>query len=231
MALSFSLIPKNYRLNQGKASSGLSSRREESDLSALGAWKSERTSKSQSGSLSGLTSVLGFDLNSSVLSHLVRDDTSKVSAVDKKVSSSLTKEFVSALEAQAKEDAKAGVYGKDGKAEALRAEQMKQYISPDRDSAIAQVTKLLANGSTMEKVSLRGLPYTASISGTTAEIYDASGETIARCDRKSGKWESVATKAESQFRTASSSIYDEAYRAEEYRASHAGGGLSLNIRT
>ena len=125
-----------------------------------------------------------------------------------------------ALKAQAKEDAEAGTYGKDGKASELRAKQMKKYISPDRDSAIAQVSKLLASSSIgsmgSSTVRLSGLPYTVKISkgwnGTSAEIYDEYGEKFASYDSKSGVWKTVTTKAESQFQTASSSIYDEAYR-------------------
>ena len=138
-----------------------------------------------------------------------------------KVSGGLTKEYTDALKAQAREDAEAGVYGKDGKASELRASQMKKCVSPDRESAIAQVTKLLAGSSLgglgSGTVRLSGLPYTAKVSkgrdGTVAEIYDEYGEKFASYDSKSGVWKTVTTKAESQFQTASSSIYDEAYRA------------------
>jgi len=146
-----------------------------------------------------------------------------VSTVSSKVSSGLTKEYVSALETQAKKDAQAGAYGKDGKMSEPRAEQMKKYISPDRDSAIAQVSKLLSASSFQKAgastVKLSGLPYTATVTkgrnGTTAEIFDEYGEKFASYDGKTGEWKKIATKAEAQFQTASSSIYDEAYRAAQ----------------
>ena len=169
------------------------------------------------------------------VSGILGSDVSEVSgAVSGKVDKGLTKEYVSALEAQAKADAADGVYGKDGKASQLREEQMKKHISPDRDGAISQVSKLLSastsGGIGSTTVKLSGLPYTASItkglSGTTAEIFDENGEKFASYDSKSGEWKSVATKAESQFQTASSSIYDEAYRAAQAGAGGKSSGLN-----
>ena len=174
----------------------------------------------------------------STLSQLFQTDVSDVSAVSSKASSAMTKDYVAALEAQAKSDAEAGTYGKDGKAAELRDKQMEKYVSPDRDAAIAQVSKLLTSGSMVSaKVKLTGLPYTVSItkgrSGTTAELYDEYGEKFASYDSKSGQWKSVATKAETQFKTASSSIYDEAYRAAQPKSGGAAnsGASSLDVRT
>ena len=178
--------------------------------------KSSSVLHSKSLSQSGLS--ISRSYIKSKVSEILSSDVSDIGDVSSKVNSSLTKDYVSALEDQAKADAKAGTYGKDGKAAELRDTQMKKYVSPDRDAAIAQVSKLLTSGSVVSStVKLTGLPYTASItkgrSGTTAELYDEYGEKFASYDSKSGQWKSVTTKAESQFQTASSSIYDEAYRA------------------
>lgn len=164
----------------------------------------------------------------SKVSEILSSDGSDVSS---KVNSGLTKEYAGALEDQAKKDAADGVYEKDGKASALRDAQMEKYVSPDRDKAIAQASKLLTGGTVVSTtVRLSGLPYTASItkgrSGTTAELYDENGERFARYDSKNGKWETVATKAETQFKTASRSIYDKAYRAAQ---SKTDGGASSRL--
>ena len=192
-----------------------------------GAYLSRKSSvllKLKSGSvLSGrLSSKSGSSISRSYtkskVSELLKSDVLDVSGVSNKANSGLTKDYVSKLEAQAKADAGAGTYGKDGKSDKLRDEQMKKYVSPDRDAAIAQASRLLTRVSAAStKTKLTGLPYTVSISkgrsGTTAELYDEYGEKFASYDSKSGQWKSVTTKAESQFQTASSSIYDEAYRA------------------
>lgn len=217
----FSGIPRNYRTSM-RRTSGLSSMRSRTTLSRFGSLKSGKLFKLKSGSLFNGSSVSRKSTKSS-LSKIIRSDIVNVSTVSNKVSSGLTKEYVSALETQAKQDAQAGACGKDGKASELRAEQMKKYISPDRDSAIAQVSKLLSVGSFQKAgtntVKLSGLPYTATVTkgwkGTTAEIFDEYGEKFASYDGKTDEWKNISTKAEAQFRTASSSIYDEAYRAAQ----------------
>ena len=215
--MSFNGIPRSYSLRMGKLSSGLKPTKSRQAMSLM--------SSLRGGGLSGglLGSGLSVSRTSirSAVSKLIRSDTSDSGAVSGKVSGGLTKEYTDALKAQAREDAEAGVYGKDGKASELRASQMKKCVSPDRESAIAQVSKLLAGSSLgglgSGTVRLSGLPYTAKVSkgrdGTVAEIYDEYGEKFASYDSKSGVWKTVTTKAESQFKTASSSIYDEAYRA------------------
>ena len=215
--MSFGGIHRSYYFRMGKTSSGLRSMRSRSATSLL----SSLRSGGLAGNLLSSGSAISRKSIRSAVSKIIRSDTSDASTVSNKVSGGLTEEYVDALKAQAKEDAEAGTYGKDGKASELRAKQMKKYISPDRDSAIAQVSKLLASSSIgsmgSSTVRLSGLPYTAKISkgwnGTSAEIYDEYGEKFASYDSKSGVWKTVTTKAESQFQTASSSIYDEAYRA------------------
>ena len=215
--MSFGGIPRSYYFRMGKASSGLRSMRSRSAASLL----SSLRSGGLSGSLLSSGSSISRKSIRSAVSKIIRSDTSDTSTVSNKVSNGLTEEYLDALKAQAKEDAEAGAYGKDGKASELRAKQMKKHISPDRESAIAQVSKFLASGSVGSMgsgtVRLSGLPYTVKVSkgrnGTTAEIYDEYGEKFASYDSKSGVWKTVTTKAESQFQTASSSIYDEAYRA------------------
>ena len=173
-----------------------------------------------SGGLLSSRSAISRKSISSAVSKTTRSDTSDTSTVSKKVNNGLTKEYVDALKAQAKEDAEAGVHGKDGKASELRAKQMEKYISPNRESAIAQVSKLLVSRSVgsmgSSTMRLSGLPYTVKVSkgwnGTSAEIYDEYGEKFASYDSKSGVWKTITTKAESQFQNASSSIYDEAYQ-------------------
>lgn len=188
---------------------------------------------SNKSSLGGVSAVSRSVIRTKV-SEILGSDVSDVGgAVSGKVDKGLTKDYVSALEAQAKADAEAGVYGKDGKAAQLREEQMKKYVSPDRDAAIAQANKVLGSGAPgSSSIKLPGLPYTMSLtkrlSGTTAELYDESGEKFAAYDSKSGQWKSVATRAESQFQTASSSIYDEAYRAAKSKT--GGGSSGLNVR-
>lgn len=223
----FSNIPRSYLTSMNRRSSGLQSIRSGSTSSLMRSLKSGGVFKFKSASLisgslsaSNKMSISRSSIKSAV-SQAIRSDVSDVSTTSDKVSKGLTKEYVAALKSQAQEDAQAGTYGKDGKASELRADQMKKYVSPDRDSAIAQASKLLPNSSARSMgtrtMRLSGLPYTVSVSqklsGTTAEIYDESGERFASYDSKSGQWKSVATKAESQFQTASSSIYDEAYRA------------------
>ena len=214
--MSFSGISRSYYF-RSKASSGLRSMKSRSASSLL----SSLRSGGLSGSLLSSGSSISRKSIRSTVSKIIRSDTSDTSTVSNKVGNGLTEEYLDALKAQAKEDAEAGTYGKDGKASELRAKQMKKYISPNRESAIAQVSKLLASGSIgsmgSSTVRLSGLPYTVKVSkgwnGTSVEIYDEYGEKFASYDSKSGKWKTVTTKAESQFQTASSSIYDEAYRA------------------
>ena len=215
--MSFRGIPRSYYFRMGKASSGLKSMCGRSAMSLLSSLKSGGLS----GSLLSSGSAISRKSIRSAVSKTIRSDTSDAGTVGNKAGNGLTEEYVDALKAQAREDAEAGVYGKGGKASELRAEQMKKYVSPDRESAIAQVSKLLASSSIggmgSGTVRLSGLPYTVKVSkgrnGTTAEIYDEYGEKFASYDSKSGGWKTVTTKAESQFQTASSSIYDEAYRA------------------
>lgn len=209
-------IPGSYSFRMRTTSSGLRSMRSRPTASLLSSFRSGGLSASM---LSSRQAVNRKSIISAVLNSM-RSDTSDADTVSNKVNNGLAKEYVDALKAQAKEDAEAGVYGKDSKASELRAEQMKKYISPNRESAIAQASKLLAGSSFgiigSSTVRLSGLPYTVKVSkgwnGTSAEIYDENGEKFASYDSKSGAWKTVATKAESQFQTASSSIYDEAYR-------------------
>lgn len=234
-------IPKSYRFRMGGASLGLRSMRSGAGMSLLGAPRSGGLFRLKSGSLPGGGAAISRKTIRSSVSKIIRSDKSEVSTVESKVSSGLTKEYVSALEAQARKDAEAGVYGKDGKAAQLRAAQMKTYISPKRDPAIAQVSNLLSGGffdnAGSNTFRLSGLPYTASVStgrnGTTAEIYDEYGERFASYDSKNGGWKTVATKAEAQFQTASSAIYDEAYRAAQPGSEDKAGnstGFGLDVR-
>lgn len=214
-------IPRSYRTSM-RRTSGLLSMRSRTASSLFSSLKSGGRFKLKSGGSLSDSSISRKSIKTSV-SKTIRSDIVNVSTVSSKVSSGLTKEYVSALETQAKRDAQAGAYGKDGKASKLRAEQMKKYISPDRDSAIAQVSKLLSVGSFQKAgvntVKLSGLSYTVTVSkgrnGTTAEIFDEYREKFASYDGKTGEWKEIATKAETQFQTASSSIYDEAYRAAQ----------------
>lgn len=170
-----------------------------------------------------------------MVDEIIRTDQTDINgSVSDKADSGLTAEYKSALEEQAKKDAGAGVYGKDGKANELRDAQMKKYVSPDRDAATAQANKLLVSSALgsagTSRVKLTGLPYTASItksaSGISAALYDERGEKFASYDGKTGKWTSIETKAESQFKTASSTIYGEAYRAAQAgKSGGAGSGL------
>ncbi|NCE64420.1 hypothetical protein D1159_07410 [Pseudoflavonifractor sp. 524-17] len=217
----FSGIPRSYRTSM-RRTSGMLSMRSRTTSSLFSSLKSGGRFKLKSGSLLNNSSI-SRKSNKTSLSKIIRSDIVNVSAVSSKVSSGLTKEYVSALETQAKKDAQAGAYGKDGKMSELRAEQMKKYISPDRDSAISQVSKLLSAGSFQKaganRAKLSGLPYTATVTkgrnGTTAEIFDEYGEKFASYDGKTGEWKKIATKAEAQFQTASSSIFGEAYRAAQ----------------
>ena len=208
-------IPVSYSFRTRTTLSGLRSMRSRPAASLLDSLRSGGLSSS----LFSRSAISRKSIGSAV-SKTTRSDTSDANTVSKKVSNGLTEEYVDALKAQAKKDAEAGVYGRDGKASELRAEQMKKYISPNRESAIAQASKLLAGISIGSigsgTVRLSGLPYTVKVSkgwnGISAEIYDEYGEKFASYDSKSGIWKTVTTRAESQFQTASSSIYDEAYR-------------------
>ena len=214
-------IPGSYSFRMRTTSSGLRPMRSRPAAPLLSSLRSGGLSGGLLSSLLSSRSAISRKSISSAVSKTTRSDTSDTSTVSKKVNNGLTEEYVDALKAQAREDAEAGVYGRDGKASELRAKQMEKYISPNRESAIAQVSKLLAGSSfgSMRSRTMRlsGLPYTVKVSngwnGTSAEIYDENGEKFASYDSKSGVWKTVTTKAESQFQTASSSIYDEAYRA------------------
>ena len=216
----FSGISRSYRTSM-RRTSGMLSMRSRTTSSRFSSLKSGGRFKLKSGSLLNNSSISRKSIKTSLSK--ISSDKVNVSTVSSKVSSGLTKEYVSALETQAKKDAQAGVYGKDNKMSELRAEQMKKYISPDRDSAISQVSKLLSAGSFQKAgantVKLSGLPYTATVTkgrnGTTADIFDEYGEKFASYDGKTGEWKKITTKAEAQFQTASSSIYDEAYRAAQ----------------
>lgn len=239
--MSFHNIPRSCRFRMGGSPLGLRSMRSGAGMSLMGSLRSGGLFKLKSGSLLDSGSAVNKKSIRSSVSKIIRSDKSDISTVDSRVSGGLTKEYVSALEAQARKDAKAGVYGKDGKASDLRTEQMKTYISPNRDAAIAQVSGLLSSslfkGTGSNTFRLSGLPYTASVSsgrnGTTAELYDEYEEKFASYDSKNGGWKTVETKAESQFRTASSAIYDEAYRAAQSGTGGKGGnnkGSGLDIR-
>lgn len=200
--------------------------------SGLGKLKSGSLTSSKLLSQGGLS--ISRNYIKSKVSKILNSDVSDISDISSKVNSGLTKDYVGALETQAKADAQAGTYGKDGKAAELQDKQMKKYVSPDRDTAIAQVSKLLTSGSLVStKVKLAGLPYTASITkerfGINAELFDEYGEKFASYDSKSGQWKSVATKAETQFKTASSSIYGEAFRAAQSGPSSDVGGSTSSV--
>lgn len=242
--MSFNGIPRSYsyRFRMGGASLGLKSMRRGAGMSLLGSLRSGGLFRLKSGSLLASGSSISKKSIRSSVSKIIHSDKSDISTVDSKVSGGLTKEYVGALETQARKDAKAGVYGQGGKASELRGEQMKTYISPNRDAAIAQVSGLLSSGlfkgAGSNTFRLSGLPYTASVSsgrnGTTAELYDEYGEKFASYDSKGGGWKTVETKAESQFKTASSAIYDEAYRAAQSGTGNGStvksGGSGLDIR-
>ena len=170
----FSNIPRSYLTGMNRGSSGLRSMRSGSTSSLMRSLKSGSVFKFKSTSLiSGSLSAsnkMSISRNSikSAVSQAIKSDVSNISTISNKVSKGLTKEYVAALKSQAQEDAQAGTYGKDGKASELRADQMKKYISPDRDAAIAQASKLLPNSSARSMgtrtMRLSGLPYTVSVS-------------------------------------------------------------------
>lgn len=234
--MSFNNIPRSYRFRMGGSSLGLRSMRSGAGISLLGSLRSGGLFRLKSGSLLGNGSEVSRKTIRTSASKLLSSDRTEISAVDSKVSGGLTKKCVSALEAQARKDAKTGVYGKDGKASELRAEQMKTYVSPNRDSAIAQVSGLLSSGLFKRTGSntfrLSGLSYTASVTtgpnGATAELYDEYGEKFASYDSKTDEWKAVTAKAEAQFQTASSSIYDEAYRAAQSGVSGNSGNKTYS---
>ncbi len=160
-----------------------------------------------------------------------KTDRAETSGTERAVTDALTEEFRAQLEAQAKKDAAAGVYNQDGAAAALRAAQMQKAVSPDRDTAIRQASRVLAAGAFQTSgqltTRLSGLPYTVTVSRsayrTAAEITDQRGERIASYDSRTGAWRAQTTRAEAQFATAASAIYDEAYRAARTPAAAASG--------
>lgn len=212
----FSSVLRNYRSSMMRTPGRLSMRGRTASA-FLASLKSGKQSKVQSGSLYGNSSVSRKSTMST------RSDVANISAISSKVSSGLTKAYTDELKAQARSDAQAGVYGKDGKASELRVGQMQKYVSPDREAAIAQASELLSSASPPKMgttaMKLSGLPYTVAVTkgrnGTTAELFDECGEKFASYDGRTGEWKKTATKAEAQFQTASSSIYDEAYRAAQ----------------
>ena len=148
--------------------------------------------------------------------------------ISPKVSSALSDEYIEQIKAQARADAAKGSYmdGYDSKQRtgfsAMRDAQMKQYVSPDREKAISQVSTALNNPKRVWKygenlLDLLGIPYTASVFKgalkTTSEIFNEDGEMIAGYHSDNGCWTSVPTKDETRFQYESNQIYREAYNA------------------
>ena len=134
--------------------------------------------------------------------------------ISPKVSSALSDEYIERIKAQARADAAKGSYmdGYDSKQRtgfsAMRDAQMKQYVSPDREKAISQVSTALNNPKRVWKygenlLDLLGIPYTASVFKgalkTTSEIFNEDGEMIAGYHSDNGCWTSVPTKDETRF--------------------------------
>ena len=90
----------------------------------------------------------------------------------------------------------------------------KKLLFQDGESVVrAEVYEKQVGCVLIEFTQKRGTVRQPTQQRTSAEIYDEYGEKFASYDSKSSVWKTVTTKAESQFQTASSSIYDEAYRA------------------
>ena len=148
--------------------------------------------------------------------------------VSTKVSSALSDEYIEQIKAQARDDAAKGSYmdGYDSKQRtgfsAMRDAQMRQYVSPNREKAIAQMSTALNDPNRVWKygenlLDLLGVPYTASVFKgalkTTSEIFNEDGEMIAGYHSDNGYWTSVPTKDETRFQYESNQIYREAYNA------------------
>ena len=104
-------IPGSYSFRMRTTSSGLRSMRSRPAAPLL----SSLRSGGPSGGLLSSRSAISRKSISSAVSKTTRSDTSDTSTVSKKFNNGLTEEYVDALKAQAKEDAEAGVYGKDSK--------------------------------------------------------------------------------------------------------------------
>lgn len=165
-------------------------------------------------------------------------DTMQSSAVDfdpsaplaEVVEQALTPEFIAKIQAQARRDAIVGVYMLDPFFRDLRDRQMTEYISPDRDSAIAAVSESIEAMGRQQRqesvLALFGPFYSAninvSIHVTTAHICDEYGEMIAGYNSMAEDWIIVPTLEEEQFDYTCNQIYAQAFRearAEQKEAS------------
>lgn len=167
-------------------------------------------------------------------------------AISTKVSSALTDEYIEQIQACARQAAADGTNMIDSGYAAMRDEQMKQCVSPDRTKAISQVSAMINNPNLVllpgeNLFDLLSIPYSATISngalyGTHAEIYNADGEMVAAYG--SFGWTNVPTEDESRFQYESNQIYREAYNAAKAEMANAAqqtatpavsGGASANF--
>ncbi len=167
-------------------------------------------------------------------------------SAQKTVKNALTDEFVEQIKAQARADAAKGRYmdGYDRNPRtgfsAMRDAQMNQYVSPEREKAISQVSAMLNNPNLVlhpgkNLFDLLGIPYTATISGRivygmTADIYDENGEMIAGYNESFGGWTSVPTEDETRFQYESNQIYCEAYDAARAEIEAASQNVASQTR-
>ena len=150
--------------------------------------------------------------------------------ISTKVSSALSDEYIEQIKACAQQAAADGTNMVDSGYAAMRDAQMKQYVSPKREKAIAQVSTALNNPNRVWKygenlLDLLGIPYTASVFKgalkTTSEIFNEDGEMIAGYHSDNGYWTSVPTKDETRFQYESNQIYREAYNTAKAEMSAA----------
>ena len=139
-----------------------------------------------------------------------------------KVSGALSDEYVEQIKACARKAAADGTNMVSSGYASMRDAQMGKHVSPDRGRAISQVSAMFKNPNLVlhpgeNLFDLLSIPFTATINrgpmfGTTAEIYNKSGEMIAGY-RDGGGWTSVSTADESRFQYESNQIYREAYNS------------------
>lgn len=142
---------------------------------------------------------------------------------EKTAKNAMTDSFIRRIKAYAKEDAKKGNYMSESFSQ-MRLAHMKEYVSPDRSGAKADVMSAIQAALNEPHPMLQMLEkMLGKLSGKcsanlkissmqqSAEIFAPNGENIASYNSFSG-WTDIQTKEEHKFFSASAMIYLQAFR-------------------
>ena len=155
---------------------------------------------------------------------------------EKAAANAMTDSFVEQVKAQAKKDAKQGVYMSQTYIQ-MQKSHMNQFVSPDRSGPMAQVSNLIQEAmksydpilslldTMLGNYSVEGR---ISPEGQTAHIYSPDGEMIASYNSLGGGWTTCQTEAESKFLDKGMEVYKQAYNEARAELSAAGGQVQSN---